>query len=68
MCIFPSDGTSRIRFTGLGYGSHSQPDASGSPKTYLRAIYDHYNGYAENVKKKQEGRCPPVMELCHFQS
>ena len=35
MCIFPSDGTDRIRFTGLGYQAHSQPDASGSPKTNL---------------------------------
>ena len=45
ICIFPSDGISRIRFTGLGYGSHSQPDASGSPKTYLRAIYGYYIPY-----------------------
>lgn len=35
MCIFPYDGTNRIRFTGKGYKSHSQPDASGPPKTYL---------------------------------
>ena len=35
MCIFPYDGTNRIRFTGKGYGTHSQPDASGSPKTYV---------------------------------
>ena len=35
ICIFPSDGTNRIRFTGKGYQAHSQPDASGSPKTYL---------------------------------
>ena len=35
MCIFPSDGTNRIRFTGKGYKTHSQPDASGPPKTYV---------------------------------
>ena len=35
MCIFPSDGTSRIRFTGQGYKALSQPDASGSPKIDL---------------------------------
>jgi len=52
ICIFPSDGTSRIRFTGLGYESHSQPDASGSPKTYLRAIYIYYIQHGANVKKK----------------
>lgn len=35
ICIFPSDGTNRIRFTGKGYRAHSQPDASGPPKTYV---------------------------------
>ena len=35
MCIFPSDGTNRIRFTGKDYRIHSQPDASGPPKTYV---------------------------------
>ena len=35
ICIFPSDGIGRIRFTGLDYKIHSQPNASGSPKTYL---------------------------------
>ena len=35
MCIFPYDGTDRIRFTGLGHEAHSQPDASGSPKTLV---------------------------------
>ena len=38
MCIFPSDGTNRIRFTGRGYQAKSQPDASGSPKTICYAI------------------------------
>ena len=33
MRIFPYDGTDRIRFAGLGDKAHSQPDASGSPKT-----------------------------------
>ena len=33
MCIFPSDGTNRIRFTGKSYQAQSQPDASGPPKT-----------------------------------
>ncbi len=35
MCIFPSDGTSRIRFTGQSYQTQSQPDASGPPKTFF---------------------------------
>ena len=38
MCIFPSDGTNRIRFTGKGYQAHSQPDASSPPKTHCSAI------------------------------
>ena len=38
MCIFPSDGTNRIRFTGHGYQAKSQPDASGPPKTICYAI------------------------------
>ena len=38
MCIFPSDGTNRIRFTGRDYQVKSQPDASGSPKTICYAI------------------------------
>ena len=54
MCIFPSDGTDRIRFTGLGYQSHSQPDASGSPKTYLYAIWDYYTAICGNVKKNRD--------------
>ena len=33
MCIFPSDGISRIRFTGQSHKALSQPDASGPPKT-----------------------------------
>ena len=33
MCIFPSDGISRIRFTGQGADAHSQPVLLGSPKT-----------------------------------
>ena len=52
MCIFPYDGTNRIRFTGKGYKSHSQPDASGPPKTYLQAICDHYTAQWRSVKKK----------------
>lgn len=35
MCIFPYDGTNRIRFTGQSHKAQSQPDASGPPKTYL---------------------------------
>ena len=38
ICIFPSDGTNRIRFTGQGMHAQSQPNASGPPKTYLLAI------------------------------
>ena len=43
MFIFSYDGTIRIRFTGLGYKAHSQPNASGSPKTRLCAVYGYYN-------------------------
>ena len=36
ICIFPSDGTNRIRFTGQDQIMvQSQPEASGTPKTYL---------------------------------
>ena len=35
MCIFPSDGISRIRFTGQDDQVQSQPAAAGTPKTYL---------------------------------
>ena len=55
ICIFPSDGTSRIRFTGQDYQVQSQPDASGSPKTYLRAVYGYYNLFCVFVKRKLQG-------------
>ena len=43
IAIFSYDGTDRIRFTGLSHKAHSQPDASGSPKTRLcSAIYTYY--------------------------
>ena len=45
ICIFPSDGTSRIRFTGQDYQVQSQPDASGPPKTYLRVICLYYKWF-----------------------
>ena len=54
MCIFPSDGTNRIRFTGKGYKSHSQPDASGPPKTYCKAIWKYYTADVPSVKRKRE--------------
>ena len=50
MCIFPSDGIGRIRFTGLGYISHSQPNASGSPKTILCCDQEYYNEKYPKVK------------------
>ena len=53
MCIFPSDGISRIRFTGQSYKAHSQPDASGPPKTYLRAVCIYYSAQYGFVKKKE---------------
>ena len=52
MCIFPSDGTNRIRFTGQGYQAQSQPDASGPPKTYLFCDRTILAGEKENVKGK----------------
>ena len=52
MCIFPSDGTNRIRFTGQGYRAQSQPDASGPPKTYLFCDKTILMGEWENVKGK----------------
>ena len=45
ICIFPSDGTSRIRFTGQDYRVQSQPDASGPPKTYLLAVCVYYRTF-----------------------
>ena len=56
MCIFPSDGTNRIRFTGQDHRVQSQPDASGSPKTYVLCGYCYYSSHREKVKKKQR-RC-----------
>ena len=52
MCIFPSDGTNRIRFTGQGDQAQSQPDASGPPKTYLFCDKVILTGEKENVKEK----------------
>ena len=48
--IFPSDGTSRIRFTGQSQQAHSQPDTSGPPKTYLLGVGDSIPKLSENVK------------------
>ena len=52
ICIFPSDGTSRIRFTGQDYRVQSQPDASGPPKTYLLAVCVYYRTFWGFVKRK----------------
>lgn len=54
--IFPSDGTSRIRFTGQSQQAHSQPDASGPPKTYLLGVGDSIQKLAKNVKWKRKCR------------
>ena len=43
MCIFPYDGTDRIRFTGQGHKARSQPDASGPPKIDLLCGFRHYS-------------------------
>ena len=51
MCIFPYDGTNRIRFTGKGYRTHSQPDASGPPKTYVLCDCLYYIAAGVKVKK-----------------
>ena len=51
--IFPSDGTSRIRFTGQSQQAHSQPDASGPPKTYLLCAGDIIAKVSENVKRQR---------------
>ena len=56
MCIFPSDGTNRIRFTGKGYQAHSQPDASGPPKTYLRAVCIYYSQDCPFVNRGKNDR------------
>ena len=63
--IFPSDGTSRIRFTGQSQQAHSQPDTSGPPKTYLLGVGDSIPKLSENVKvfvieraKRVEGSFP----------
>ena len=61
--IFPSDGTSRIRFTGQSQQAHSQPDTSGPPKTYLLGVADIIQKPAKNVKvfiilsERSECRC-----------
>ena len=52
MCIFPSDGISRIRFTGQDYQVQSQPDASGPPKTYLLVVCVYYRVFWKFVKRK----------------
>lgn len=52
--IFPSDGTSRIRFTGQSQQAHSQPDTSGPPKTYLLGVGDSIPKLSENVKRKRK--------------
>ena len=54
--IFPSDGTDRIRFTGQSQQAHSQPDASGPPKTYLLSVADIIPILAKNVKRKRKCR------------
>ena len=56
MCIFPSDGTNRIRFTGQDYRVQSQPDASGPPKTYVlrdEFIITQKNRLSRNPEKKK---------------
>ena len=62
MCIFPSDGTNRIRFTGKGYKSHSQPDASGPPKTYVLCDEIIIPCWQRKSRKKIQGRTvnPPL--------
>ena len=49
--IFPYDGMIRIRFTGRRYQTPSQPDASGSPKTYL------FCDLLLLYKEKKESQC-----------
>ena len=49
--IFPSDGTSRIRFTGQSQQAHSQPDASGPPEMYLLCVTDIIPKLTKNVKR-----------------
>ena len=50
--IFPSDGISRIRFTGQSQQAHSQPDASGPPKTYLLGVDDIIQKMGKIVKHR----------------
>ena len=54
--IFPSDGISRIRFTGQSQQAHSQPDASGPPKTYLLGVDDIIQKMGKIVKHTFVGR------------
>ena len=58
MCIFPSDGTNRIRFTGQDYQVQSQPDASGPPKTYLFCDSAVIIDRQRPIVKKKRGRSP----------
>ncbi len=43
--IFSYDGTDRIRFTGLSYTAHSQPNAFGSPKTSFVLRQSYYSKF-----------------------
>ena len=49
---FPSDGISRIRFTGQSQQAHSQPDPSGPPKTYLLCAGNSIAKQSKYVKSK----------------
>ena len=51
MCIFPSDGTGRIRFTGQDYTVQSQPVSPAPRRRICFAIYGHYTANSENVNK-----------------
>ena len=51
MCIFPSDGISRIRFTGLDAKIHSQPVCR-LPEDYLFLRWNNYSILMLFVNKK----------------
>jgi len=67
MCIFPSDGTNRIRFTGKDYRVQSQPNASGSPKTICFCDNFIIPRQGKMSRKKQRHRLCFSVWLSHFQ-
>ena len=68
ICIFPSDGANRIRFTGQSAAAaQSQPETSGPPKTYLFCdsafIIDTENADVKHISIDCSGAAAPKGSL-----